>query len=358
MKKNIQRYNSEIDLIYVLKIIWDSKIKIIFITLISFLIGLGYNLQIPKNYLNVLDISVPTSMELQRVGYLNKLMEINSLEGNNEPNYENVFTNLSNTYLAKTLDYQNSPISQQILNMFINELKDYEEFFFYLKNIKKVEEAVSKFKIEDQEVELFKYASLLEVIEPKKDKKDYILNFIWHDPDEAKKILQDTLDFVQKNLQIRIVNELRQTLEFKKKFALNIDRERLNFLIEQSSIARELGILDNQIDSLNLSQSNVSLNINTANIAYYLRGYKAINKEIEIIKNRDYEVFEYIEKEISNFSDLDFELVNYNIYLMSSESLNNTKLILIIFIVLGLIIGSFYSLILDALKLKKTFKKN
>ena len=112
------------------------------------------------------------------------------------------------------------------------------------------------------------------------------------------------------------------------------------------------------IDSLNLSQSNVSLNINTANIAYYLRGYKAINKEIEIIKNRDYEVFEYIEKEISNFSDLDFELVNYNIYLMSSESLNNTKLILIIFIVLGLIIGSFYSLILDALKLKKTFKKN
>ncbi len=358
MKKNIQRYNSEIDLIYVLKIIWDSKIKIIFITLISFLIGLGYNLQIPKNYLNVLDISVPTSMELQRVGYLNKLMEINSLEGNNEPNYENVFTNLSNTYLAKTLDYQNSPISQQILNMFINELKDYEEFFFYLKNIKKVEEAVSKFKIEDQEVELFKYASLLEVIEPKKDKKDYILNFIWHDPDEAKKILQDTLDFVQKNLQIRIVNELRQTLEFKKKFALNIARERLNFLIEQSSIARELGILDNQIDSLNLSQSNVSLNINTANIAYYLRGYKAINKEIEIIKNRDYEVFEYIEKEISNFSDLDFELVNYNIYLMSSESLNNTKLILIIFIVLGLIIGSFYSLILDALKLKKTFKKN
>ena len=64
--------------------------------------------------------------------------------------------------------------------------------------------------------------------------------------------------------------------------SLNNDKQRLNYLKEQSTIARELNIIDNQIDNVNLTQSSVSLSINTADIAYYLRGYKAIDKEIDI----------------------------------------------------------------------------
>ena len=35
--------------------------------------------------------------------------------------------------------------------------------------------------------------------------------------------------------------------------------ERLDYLKEQSAIAKELNIIDNQIDNVNLSQSSVSL---------------------------------------------------------------------------------------------------
>jgi hypothetical protein len=45
---------------------------------------------------------------------------------------------------------------------------------------------------------------------------------------------------------------------------------------------------------------SVSLNINTADIAYYLRGYKAIDKEIELIENRDYQNLKFIEQEIND----------------------------------------------------------
>ena len=52
MKKNSPLYDDEIDLIALFKIIWDSKIRILLISIISFLVGLGYNSQTPINYLN------------------------------------------------------------------------------------------------------------------------------------------------------------------------------------------------------------------------------------------------------------------------------------------------------------------
>ena len=56
MNKNSPLYNDEIDLIAFIEIIWDGKIKILLIILISFFIGFVYNSQIPINYLNSLTI--------------------------------------------------------------------------------------------------------------------------------------------------------------------------------------------------------------------------------------------------------------------------------------------------------------
>ena len=139
----------------------------------------------------------------------------------------------------------------------------------------------------------------------------------------------------------------------KKKILINKDAERLEYLKEQSAIAKELNIIDNQIDNINLSQSSVSLSINTASIAYYLRGYKAIDKEIELIENRDYLNLKFIEQEINDFKDTEIEFVKYNVYLMDHNSLKDTKLILVISILLGLIVGIFYVLISNAFQAKK-----
>jgi hypothetical protein len=191
---------------------------------------------------------------------------------------------------------------------------------------------------------------------PKKNEENYIINFKWHNPEEAQKILQDTLNLTSKNLKERIDLELEQILEFEKKLLLNKDRIRLDYLREQSAIAKELNIIDNQIDNVNLSQSSVSLNINTADIAYYLRGYKAIDKEIELIENRDYQNLKFIEQEVNSFKAQNIELADYNVYLMDHNSLKDTKLILVISILLGLIVGIFYVLISNAFQPKKVSK--
>ena len=169
--------------------------------------------------------------------------------------------------------------------------------------------------------------------------------------------MQDTLNLTSKNLKERIGLELDQILEFEERLLLNTDRIRLDYLKKQSAIAKELSIIDNQIDNVNLSQSSVSLNISTADIAYYLRGYKAIDKEIELIENRDYQRLKFIEQELNDFKDTEIEFVKYNVYLMDHNLLKNTKLILMIFILLGLIVEIFYVLISNVFQAKKISKK-
>ena len=329
MKKNSPLYDDEIDLSALFKIIWDGKIKILLITIISFFLGLVYNSQIPVNYTNSLTIKPSKSIEFLKLGNIYELLKSN----------------------------QSNRSNQKYLNKFINELDDYEEFLLNIQNTKKIQEHFSKISIEDQEKELFKYAKLFEIVKPKEEEK-YILNFKWHDPDEAKKVLQETLNLTSKNLKERIHLELDQFFELKKKLLFNGDITRLEYLREQSAIARELNIIDNQIDNVNLSQSSVSLSINTADIAYYLRGYKAIDKEIELIENRDYQNLKFIEEEVNSFKAQNIKLADYNVYLISTQSLKNTKTIRLISILSGLIVGIFFVLISNAFNQKKVSKRN
>ena len=356
MKRNNLIYHDEVDLIALFKIIWEGKIKIIIITIILSLLGFGYSHQIPDNYSNSLTISLNDNYELKQLDNIRKLIKsirYNKLNQSNQPNQSNQSNQLDK-------------INYIILDKYIDELKDYEEFLFSLKNTIKINEDIQKFKSANPEIELFKYAKLLNVHAPKKNtetgilEESFVVNFIWNDLDEAKKVLNDTLGLTLNNLQKDISYELKQSFEFEKKLILSEDMKKLDYLKEQSIIAKELNISDNQIDNLNLSQPSLSLNINTADIAfvYYLRGYKAIDKEIDLIKNRDYQNLEFIDQEIKKLGNTEMKLIDYNIHLMESKSLKkSTMLILIISIFLGLIIGTFYVLILRAFQSEITSKK-
>ena len=331
MKKNYPLYDNEneIDLIALFKIFWNGKIKILLITIISFLVGSVYSSQIPINYLNSLTINPNKNSEFIKYDYMQKLLKIN------KSNQSNQLNQLNQLNLSSQSD-QSDQSNQLNLFRFINELK---------------------FNTEDQEMELFKNAKLLEIVKLNENEESYIINFKWHDPDEAKKVLQDILNLTSKNLKRSIDLELLQLLEFEKRLLLSKNLNRLDYLKEQSAIARELNIIDNQIESVNLSQAAVSLNISTADIAYYLRGYKAIDKEIELIQNRESQNLKFIEQEINDFKDTEIEFVKYNIYSMKSNSLKNTKPILATSILLGLIVGIFYVLISDALQSQTLSKK-
>lgn len=347
MKKNIYRPDDEIDLIALSKTIWHGKIKILIITIISFLVGIGYSYQLPNEYINSLNINKIDEHKLKKFYTIQTL--INSKDTKKEPKQSD---------LKNQLD-QPKQANESILKQFIYELKDYEEFLLSIKNTKKIKEQISKLKIADQKIELFKYARLLEIVEPEKLGDNYIINFKWHEPEEAKKVLQDTLNLAHNNLKASIHYELDLNMSYVKKLTLRRDRERLDFLKEQSSIARELKIKTNQINNSNLNQSNLSLNINVANIAYYLRGYQAIEKEIELIENRDYQNLNTLEQELNEFKvkDLDVKFIDYNVYLMNSKALKNANKIFVIFILLGLIIGVLYVLISNVIQTQTALKK-
>ena len=77
MKKNSPLYDDKIDLVVLSKIIWDGKIKILFITIISFLVGIAYNSQILINYLNSLIIYPNKNSEFINFDNIQKLIKSN-----------------------------------------------------------------------------------------------------------------------------------------------------------------------------------------------------------------------------------------------------------------------------------------
>ena len=321
MKKNKIIYNNEIDLNALFKIFWNGKIKILLITIISFLIGLGYSYQIPNIYLNKLTINKTTN---------NELVEFNSI-------LKFIQSNQSNQSTKILLDRSRS----NILDRFIQELKD----------VNKIRKKILNSSTEDQKVDsINKYANLIKIVGPNDKEGNYTLNFEWNNPDEAKKILQDILTLVLNRLDNLFLKELKKSLEIEKKYILVQDSIRTEYLIEQSLIAKELQILDNQIDAVNLSQSSVLFNINTSGLAYYLRGSKAIDKEIELIKKRDYQKFKFIEKEINSLKETNIQWVHYNIHSMNSKLLKDTRSILVTSILFGLMVGIFYVFISNAIK--------
>ena len=340
MKKNITSNNDEIDLIASLQIIWNGKWKILLITLITFLIGVGYDYRSSKAYSNSLIIKPSDNFEFTKILSIYNFFKDNSETDNFEA--------------SQSFQVQENQINSIFLNKFYKELIDFEEFIEVISDTDNVKNNISNFNIDQQKVELFKYANLLEVIN-KEDK--LVLNFEWHNSGEAINILEDTINLTLLNLEKKTFKDFDLNLEISKKRAIRKDMERLDYLLEQSLIAKELDISENQVDNVKLSQSNVSFNINTSDLAYYLRGYKAIDMEIKLIKKRNYAKYSNLEQELSELKKLNINWINYNIYLVKSKLIKDTRLILIISIMLGLIIGVIYVAIQNAFKTSISLRK-
>ena len=126
------------------------------------------------------------------------------------------------------------------------------------------------------------------------------------------------------------------------------------------SIAKELNIENNQVESISQDDSNLSLSISTSDAKIdYLRGYKAIDKEISIIRDRKYQDLLNIENEINLIKELKTNWIHYNVFLTEIKNLkiDNTKKNLILSIIFGLLIGILYALISNALQSSKISKK-
>ena len=86
---------------------------------------------------------------------------------------------------------------------------------------------------------------------------------------------------------------------------------------------------------------------------YFLKGYMIIEKEIKIIENRKYTSLINIENEINDLKALSINWVDYNIFLIDTFLLKNSKKNLIKSIAAGLIFGIFYVLLSNSFKSRK-----
>lgn len=327
MENNSHKKHDEVELIELLKDVWNSRLKIILSIIISVLIGVGYIYLKPTSFKNSLNIK---SIDKAKFTKLNSAYKI-----------FNVYK--SGLDIEKNIFYESI-----ILKKFIDELTNYNELSIIFKNNEIIKNDFSK---------------LLSV--NKLNNNEYILNFFWHDIEEAKNILNQTLNLTFDNFKKLLHQELIDLWEIEKTKVLNQDILRIKFLTEQSLIAKELNLEDGNIshiikvynDNQTVIDSNKVFDYNN-NSTEYLRGFKAIDKEIGLIKTRQYEKFIKIKKNIDNIKNQNFSLINFDILKVDTKPTKNSGLILFISIISGLLIGICYALIDTAFQKSKNYKKD
>lgn len=309
MSENNQKQDNEIDLVVLFMTIWDDKLKIIASVIVFILGAVGFLVITPSTFTAKTEI-----------------MPINSVAADNYRQFNALgFFEISPALL---------------LNLFIEELEERSAF----------ENAIRKFELLnrndfesdlDYEASVERFASEIEILPPinvdgtrsgevrrfwtlsneyddekkwedlltltgktvnesvrrtiarrfellllqEKQKHDFELE------DIATQIRNTKTDFDKEMLEFEIIlgfqlEDIETKIENSYKDHERRTADRLAFLIEQAAIARELNIARNTLEAQTFDARNgVLANVET-NTPFYLRGYEAIEKEIDIIKKR------------------------------------------------------------------------
>ena len=365
-------HDDELDLFEFLVTLWDGKWKILGAVIIAVLGTLGYFATKPSpNFKATTEIKPITSFNAERYRQSNAL------------GFFEVTPNM-------------------LLNLYIEQVDERSIF----------EEAIRKFqlldpeKFEDEQAfdeAVIVLASTIEILPPinvdgvnKGDVQRYwTIVFEYNDVAKWKQVLSlvysSANQSVQKILQQRFQTSL-SVAEQKRDFELedievqianaSADYEakmsvKLAFLREQAAVARKMGVAKSTIEAQTFSSQNgVLANVSTE-MPFYLRGYEAIEKEIELIESRENkEVFisslleleqkkrtleqdKTLERAEALFSatpivsDNDFSAVSVSVEATTFETQNKFSLMLALAVVLGGIIGALYVLIASAIRSRK-----
>lgn len=385
--------------------LWNGKWIIISVTLITTFIGVIFTLNKPNSF-EVKSI-IKKGEETSFINYLliNEIFKESRL--------------LASDLGLITVDELNSfkINSSTIFNMFINEFNDYEEMRVVLSKNKFVNEQIKDLNKDEKNKALISYAKSFKIEKIPKNKFDRMLSFNWHSVDEGSNLINEAILLTLANVKINLENQINiltssldsvnkrkinklknQLILLEKKFEFETD-QRVLILKEHSSIAKELGIdkniygvktssilkdpsytnskptLSSKVlkktknnEFLSITDAIVPLKSKLNDFPYYLRGFKAIDKEILIIESRSEKQKKiltsgYIEtirqidainynfgidnlrnslKIISNDNTSDWLI--YNIALAEFHSLNKPVLDIVLSILSGGMLGSFFVL--------------
>ena len=296
MKKRIE--SDEIDLIEVIVNIWNNKLKIAAITVIFIVASVAYYFAFKPSFTAKTEILPITIFKKNLYSAYNSLLAPEA-EGDEKKNLTQQGLNKIN--------------KNYLLSLFLEELQTKEIVTEAIKKYQLIDQ--SKFNDEDKYLEAVeKYALKLNLLRPinvddsqrSETRLNWRIEFEINDQEKWEEALSFIDNEINKNIKnfLKInfnttlnnlklldqfkLEDLNQKIEFAKN-DYNIETSnRLAFLNEQASIARELNIKNNtlEVENFNTSSGGVISNLQTAK-PYYMRGYSMIEKEIELIESRN-----------------------------------------------------------------------
>jgi LPS O-antigen subunit length determinant protein (WzzB/FepE family) len=418
MVKNPKIDNDEINLIELMYTLWEGKWKIAVAVIISLIAVTSYELTTSKtkNFTAITKIKPISILELNKFLELNNLIRNTNINTNtntdtntntNTNTDTNTNTNTNNNIgdnTSKRVKIEiNKITSLRLLNIYINILKDNSVFEDAIRKFNLLE--ASQYNNEQEYSEaIIRLASSVKIFSSVSDDANLetsypTINFKYHDDEKWKSVLTHVDEFANKLVKKTRTEEYYNSLLFlinQKKYQLEdisikinnflIDYERemsnhLAYLKEQSAIAKELGIPMNTIEVQTFGNQNALLSNIQTDSPFYLRGYEAIDKEIELIETRkDKKAFISglfaLEKE-KRAIEQDQTIARFELALQSTPLSDNSEFtaasintittkfiykdarkIYVIAIVIGLIAGIFYVLISNAFQFFRVYKKN
>ena len=374
-------YDDEIDLFEFFETLWDGKWKIILITFVAAVIGVVFSIVKPSSF------EVTTPIQRGKPSVFIQYTSLSDLLKN-----EGMLYDLEKNPNGYIFD------SASVFKMFIAEFNDYDEMVDAVSTSEFVQKSIKDLDDDDKQRALIDFAKAFKLEVPSKNLKNWTMSFEWHDDIEGAKLfnvaIRQTLSNT-KNISVSNVNELAKAIDIRntrnleqlrnkisliEKNQIDINKKRTQYLLEQSAIAKELGIETNRLDANALSQSSqnaISLSVNSNDVPYYLRGYKAIEKEVALIENRSAEdnllisdgyiktkeEIISLETDLSSSqlrnaaeviaNDIPNDWVQFDLSIADVKSQKKSMLYVALSIVLGGMVGAMYVLISNAVRKRK-----
>lgn len=273
--------SDEIDLIELFTTFWEGKWKIVLAIITSLACVVGYEfLQPPASFRAETEIKPISAIEIE------KYRATNDFEF-----------------------YQVSP--EALLNLYIERLEDRKifetaiiQFGILDRNLFETEAAFNDAVVSLSTKIEFARPTIEDQQNPSNQSRFWTINFEYNDEQKWKDVLSFvnsvSVAEVQKFLKDQFSNRFngeKLKIEFRlediqtqiENAIKDYDRktqDRVAFLKEQAAIARQLGVVKNTIEAQTFTtQNSFVANIKT-DTPFYLRGYEAIEKEVELIENR------------------------------------------------------------------------
>lgn len=365
-------YDDEIDLFEIFNTLWEGRWKVIGIATLAAIVSFFISLVKSDLY------SGSTPLNKEQSSMFTKYLSVNELLQNNGFGY--------------------TITAQFVFDEFVSEFSDYKEVIEILEENDYIKQRLQDLPVADKRYFLIEMAKSFEILPPLKNESDWKLHYEWHDAGEGKKIFSQSMNNVLTKVRKTIlldIDEIALAVLMRNKNqkrrlhadlialedAINLDRAKhLLFLKEQSAIAKELGVENNSLNESGLLKSKsagVALSVTSSDIPFYLRGFKAIDKEIDILSSRSKEqrfaingIYVSIKKELSALNnDVSAEQimsvketvanddvsnwVAYDLSLAKVNAQNKPVLYMILAIMVGGMIGALYVLASGAVRKQK-----